>query len=91
MGMPQYGRIRDFVSHRVTFEYDTGARIVGYVTACKPPSGNVQVVVMTRVDILDSAGKVLEHHDQFSFVPNALVGFRVTEGPSGREVAEGQP
>ena len=89
--MPQYGKIRDFVSHRVTFEYDTGARIVGYITSCKPPSGAVQVVSMSRVDILDAAGRVLEHHDQFSFVPNALVGFRVTEGPSGREVAEGQP
>jgi hypothetical protein len=89
--MPQYGKLRDYVSHRMTFEYDTGARIVGYITACKPASGPVQVVVMTRVDILDSTGRVLEHHDQFSFVPNALVGFRVTEGPSGREVNGEKP
>jgi len=74
----------------VTFEYDTGARIVGYITSCKPPSVPCRVS-MTRVDILDAAGRVLEHHDQFSFVPNALVDIRVTEGPSGREVAEGTP
>jgi hypothetical protein len=88
--MPQYEKLRDLVSHRVTFDFDTGARIVGYITACKPPSGQVQVVSMTRVDILDSTGRVLEHHAEFSFVPNALVGFRTTEGPSGREVG-GKP
>ena len=89
--MAQYGKLRDLVSHRVTFDYDTGARIVGYITACKPASGQVQVVSMARVDILDSTGRVLEHHEEFSFVPNALVGFRVTEGPSGREVSGGRP
>jgi recombinational DNA repair protein RecT len=89
--MPQYGKLRDYVSHRMTFEYDTGAKIVGYITACKPATGHVQLVVMTRVDILDATGRVLEHHEQFSFVPNALVGFRVTEGPSARDAAGGQP
>lgn len=83
--MPQYEKLRDFVSHRITVDYDTGARLVGYVTACKPATGPVQLVTMTRVDILDSTGRVLEHHENFSLVPNALVGFRVTEGPSGRE------
>jgi len=89
--MPQYGKLRDYVSHRVTFDFDTGARIVGYITACKPPSGQVQVVAMQRVDILDATGRVLEHHEELSFVPNALVGFRVTEGPSGREVVGTPP
>jgi hypothetical protein len=89
--MPQYGKLRDYVSHRVTFDFDTGARIVGYITSCKPPTGPVQVVAMTRVDILDATGRVLEHHEQFSFVPNALVGFRVTEGPSGREIVGTPP
>ena len=89
--MPQYGKLRDFVSHRVTFDFDTGARIVGYITGCKPPTGPVQLVTMTRVDILDATGRVIEHHEEFSFVPNALVGFRVTEGPSGRELAGGKP
>lgn len=83
--MPQYQKLRDYVSHRVTFDFDTGARIVGYITAAKPAAGVVQLVTMTKVDILDATGRVLEHHEEFSLVPNAMVGFRVTEGPSGRE------
>jgi hypothetical protein len=27
--MPNYNKLRELVSHRVTFDYDTGARIVG--------------------------------------------------------------
>jgi hypothetical protein len=84
--MPDYAKLRSMVSHRVVFEFDTGARIVGYVSACKPAHGQVQVVNMTKTDLLDSTGRVLEHHEAFSFVPNALVGVRIAEGPSGREV-----
>ncbi len=80
--MADYGKLRDMISHRVTFEYDTGARVVGYIAACKPPNGPVQVVVMSRVDILDAHGKVIEHHDEFSLVPNLMVQYRLTEGPS---------
>jgi hypothetical protein len=80
--MPNYDKLRELVSHRVSFDYDTGARIVGYIAACKPASGPVQVVVMSRVDILDDKGRVIEHHDEFSFVPNVLTGFRLQEGPS---------
>ena len=80
--MPDYAKLRDLISHRVTFEFDTGAKVVGYVAACKPGAGTVQVVVMSRVDILDSNGRVLEHHEEFSMVPNLMVAFRLTEGPS---------
>jgi recombinational DNA repair protein RecT len=80
--MAEYGKLRELVSHRVTFEYDTGAKVVGYIAACKPASGAVQVVVMSRVDILDGNGKVLEHHDEFSMVPNMMTAYRLTEGPS---------
>jgi hypothetical protein len=83
--MPDYSKIRQLVSHRVTFDFDTGARIVGYLAACKPASGPVQIVNLTKTDLVDSTGRVLEHHAEFSFIPNALVGVRVTEGPSGRE------
>jgi len=83
--MPQYAKLRDYVSHRLTFDYDSGARIVGYVTACKPPSGPVQLINLTRVEIHDATGRVLETHETLSLVPNVLVGWRVTEGPSGRE------
>ena len=80
--MPDYKKLRDMVSHRVTFDFDTGARIVGYIAACKPPTGTVQVVVMSRVDVIDAGGALLEHHDEFSLVPNLLVAYRLTEGPS---------
>ncbi len=80
--MHNYGKLRELVSHRVTFDYDTGARVVGYVAACKPPTGIVQVVVLSHVDIFDSEGRVLEHHDEFSLVPNVLSSFRLQEGPS---------
>lgn len=80
--MPDYGKLRDMISHRVTFDFDTGAHLVGYIAACKPPTGTVQVIVMSRVDIVDSNGKLLEHHEQFSMVPNLLVSYRLTEGPS---------
>jgi hypothetical protein len=83
--MPDYSKLRQMVSHRVTFEFDTGARIVGYLTACKPASGPVQIANLAKCDLVDSTGRVLEHHAEYSFVPNALVGVRVTEGPSGRE------
>jgi hypothetical protein len=83
--MPRYDKLRDYVSHRITFDFDTGARIVGYITSAKPATGPVQAVNMTRVDILDATGRVLEHHDSYTLVPNSLVGIRVTEGPSGRE------
>ncbi len=80
--MPNYGKLHELVSHRVTFEYDTGARIVGYIAACKPGSGPVQLVQMSRVDIFDDKGKLMEHHDEFSFVPNVMTTFRLTEGPA---------
>jgi len=83
--MPDYRKLRDLVSHRVTFEYDTGARVVGYIAACKPPTGPVQVAVLSQADILDTHGRLLEHHDELSVVPNLLTAYRLTEGPSAEE------
>lgn len=80
--MADYAKLRDLISHRVTFEYDTGARIVGYVAACKPATGPVQVVVLSRAEIVDANGRVLEQHPELSMVPNLLVAYRLTEGPS---------
>jgi hypothetical protein len=80
--MPNYAKLHELVSHRVTFEYDTGARIVGYIAACKPGSGPVQVVVLSRADIFDDKGRLIEHHDEFSLVPNVMTTFRLTEGPA---------
>jgi hypothetical protein len=81
--MPDYGKLRNMVSHRLCFDFDTGARIVGYLAACKPEAGPVECVVLQKVEILDHQGRVLEHHDEFSLVPNVMVGFRIAEGPGG--------
>ena len=80
--MANYSKLRDYISHRVTFEYDTGAKVVGYLAACKPSTGQVQVVILSRADILDANGRVIEHHDEMSLVPNLMVTYRLTEGPS---------
>lgn len=82
--MPDYSKYRDLVSHRVELEFDTGARVVGYVAACKPSQGTVQLVNLTKVKLLDAAGQLIEEHDALSVVPNVLTGVRVAEGPEGR-------
>ena len=79
--MPDYTAIRDMVSHRVTFEFDSGAKIVGYVAACAPASGPVQYAVLSKVQILDSKDQVIARFDELPLVPNSLVSFAVTEGP----------
>lgn len=79
--MPDYKKIREMVSHRVTFEYDTGARVVGYVASCQPPQGPVQYLVLSKVQVLDSGNNVLAKFEELPLVPNNLIGFKVTEGP----------
>lgn len=79
--MLDYKKLRDMVSHRVTFEYDTGAKVVGYIGSITPASGPVQMVVLSKVQVLDGGDNVLARYDELPLVPNNLVGFRVTEGP----------
>ena len=79
--MPDYKKLRDMVSHRVTFEYDTGAKVVGYVASCAPASGPVQFVVLSKVQVIDASSAVIAKYDELPMVPNNLIGFRITEGP----------
>jgi hypothetical protein len=79
--MPDYKKIRDMVSHRVTLEYDTGAKIVGYIASVAPTQGPVQYAVLSKVQVLDGANKVVARFDELPVVPNNLVGVKVTEGP----------
>jgi len=79
--MPDYKKIRDMVSHRVTFEYDTGAKIIGYVASVAPTQGPVQYAVLSKVQVLDSSSKVVARFEELPVVPNNLVGIKVTEGP----------
>ncbi len=79
--MPDYKKIRDMISHRVTLEYDTGAKVVGYLASCAPPQGPVQYAVLSKVQVLDGRGNVVARFDELPIVPNNLVGVTVTEGP----------
>jgi hypothetical protein len=84
--MPDYSKLQDLVSHRVNLEYDTGARITGYLASCQPSSGAVQFVVLTKVELIDAAGKVIHRADELALSPNVLVGVHLDEGPRGRDV-----
>jgi len=83
--MPDYSKLRDLVSHRVELEYDSGARVIGYVASCQPEQGEVQLMSLNKVSFVDADGKVLETRDTATLVPNVLTGLRKAEGPSGRE------
>ena len=76
-----YKKLRDMVSHRVTFDFDLGAKVVGYIASCVPPSGPVQLLVLSKVQILDGADNVLAKYEEYPLVLNNLIGFQVTEGP----------
>jgi len=79
--MPDYKKIRDMVSHRVTIEYDTGAKIVGTIASVAPTQGPVQFAVLSRVQVLDSTNKVVARYEELPVVPNNLLGVKITEGP----------
>jgi hypothetical protein len=79
--MLDYKKLRDMVSHRVTFEFDTGSKVVGYIGSFAPPSGPVQMVVLSKVQVLDAGNNLLARYDELPLIPNNLIGFRVTEGP----------
>jgi hypothetical protein len=84
--MPDYSRIHEMMSHRVCIEYDTGARIVGYLAACQPGSGPVQFVKLTRAELIDSTGRVVAEAGDVTVSPNLVTAFRIDEGPRGRDL-----
>jgi len=79
--MANHQSLREMLSHRVTFTYDTGAQVVGTVTACAPVKGPVEYVVLAKVEVKGSDGHVLARFAELPLVPNNLVGITVTEGP----------
>ncbi len=79
--MPDYKKIRDMISHRVTFEYETGAKLIGYLASCSPAQGAVQFAVLSKVQVLDGANNIMAKFEELPIIPNNLVGFKVTEGP----------
>ncbi|HPH28447.1 MAG TPA: hypothetical protein PLA87_16475 [Pseudomonadota bacterium] len=76
--------LRDLVSHRVTFEYENGCIITGYVSTVRPPEGDVMTIALTRVEISNSKGEVIERHRELSVVPSVMVHYGTAEGPSAR-------
>ncbi len=83
--MPDYSKLHDLISHRVTFEYDTGARVTGYLASCQPSTGAVEFVVLSDVKLTDSKGKVVREAGELTICPNALTGIARDEGPRGRD------
>jgi hypothetical protein len=84
--MPDYTKLHDLVSHRVNLEYDTGARIVGYVASVQPTSGPVQFLVLKKVEMIDANGKSGTRADDLTVCPNVLTGIALDEGPRGRDL-----
>lgn len=81
--MADYSNLREMLGHRLTFDFDTGARVVGYLASCRPGKGPVQIAHLEKADVCDVNGRILESHPRLSIVPNVLIGYRVTEGPGG--------
>ena len=84
--MPNYAKLHDLISHRVTIEYDTGARVSGYLASCQPASGPVEFVVLSDAKLVDSRGRVVRETDEITLCPNVLTSIALDEGPRGRDV-----
>ena len=84
--MPNYAKLHDLISHRVLIEYDTGARVVGYLASCQPSSGQVEFVVLEDAKLIDSQGRVVRETGELTLCPNMLTGIALDEGPRGRDV-----
>lgn len=84
--MPNYSKLHDLISHRVTIEYDTGARVVGYLASCQPASGPVEFIVLSEAKLIDSRGRVVREASELTMCPNVVTSIALTEGPSGRDL-----
>jgi small nuclear ribonucleoprotein (snRNP)-like protein len=85
--MPNYSKLHDLISHRVTIEYDTGARVSGYLASCQPSSGPVEFVVLSDAKLVDSHGRVVRETSEITLCPNVLTSIALDEGPRGRDLA----
>lgn len=84
--MPNYSKLHDLISHRVTIEYDTGARVTGYLASCQPSSGQVEFVVLSEAKLFDSKGNTVRQVDELTMCPNLLTSIALDEGPRGRDI-----
>ncbi|MBZ0232046.1 MAG: hypothetical protein K8M05_06805 [Deltaproteobacteria bacterium] len=74
------------MSHRVSLEYDTGARVVGMLASCQPSSGPVEFVVLHDAKLFSSSGKLVRELADVTLCPNVVTGLSLDEGPRGRDV-----
>lgn len=84
--MPDYSRLKELISRRVSLEYDTGARIAGYLAACQPATGPVQFVVLSDAKLIDASGTIIRETKELALCANVLTGISLDEGPRGRDV-----
>ena len=84
--MPNYAKLHDLISHRVSLEYDTGARVTGYLASCQPSSGPVEFVVLSDAKLIDSQGRVLRETGELTMCPTMLTSIAIDEGPRGRDL-----
>jgi small nuclear ribonucleoprotein (snRNP)-like protein len=84
--MPNYAKLHDLISHRVSIEYDTGARVTGYLASCQPSSGPVEFVVLSDAKLIDSQCRVLRETGELTMCPNMLTSIAIDEGPRGRDL-----
>ena len=87
--MPNYSKLHDLISHRVTIEYDTGARVTGYLASCQPNSGPVEFVVLSEAKLIDSRGRVVRESGELTMCANVLTSISLDEGPRGRDLKAG--
>src|SRR5512135_1805357 len=78
--MPDYARLREYVSHRVTFDFENGVKVVGYIGQTRPPQGPVQTVMLSAVLIYSPDGKLVRQLDEATLVPNLLVSVQKEDG-----------
>lgn len=84
--MPNYSKLHDLISHRVSIEYDTGARVTGYLASCQPTSGPVEFVVLSEAKLYDSGGRLVREAGELTMCPNLLTSIALDEGPRGRDL-----
>lgn len=84
--MPDYTKLHDLISHRIELEFDTGAKIVGYLASVQPASGPVQFALLKKAQLIDAAGRTVHQADELTVSPNVLVGIHMNEGPRGRDL-----
>jgi hypothetical protein len=87
--MPNYSKLHDYISHRLTIEYDTGARVTGYLASCQPASGPVEFIVLSDAKLIDSRGRVVRETGELTMCPNVVTSIAMNEGPSGRDLKAG--